>query len=383
MSTNFSFIGNNFENILKDSGIMLPGIEKIVAIYFNEELGNPIAKYVLREEPNELFNLSIKDDYHEIQNLRSETLNYNWYKKGELPFETENLSSEINILNEVENVVLLLRFKNEFDEKYDLLYVFFNSNMSNFGVSRSNKDLTTENKAIIGFLLYNNFNSIIITNKKNKSILKSMNENTRSLIRQSSILKNELSQTRTNYGESLVNLSIQYLKDLSENLNKSYKFAKDALEKISRFKGNINNLKLIIEKSITYINNISFDTNEFEIIIHDSHINFYDYEVESKIEKTDNNSEEIYAKTVLLLNKYERAAKKVLSNGDSMTSINVGTACPVPITAPAISDSLKKHKDQINYLFDKYPDKWEVIRRGFRPVKNLFLGWKEKKDKIA
>jgi len=66
-----------------------------------------------------------------------------------------------------------------------------------------------------------------------------------------------------------------------------------------------------------------------------------------------------------------------------MTSINVGTACPVPITAPAISDSLKKHKDQINYLFDKYPDKWEVIRRGFRPVKNLFLGWKEKKDKIA
>ncbi len=384
MSLNFSFIGNNFENILKNSGLLLPGIEKVVAIYHNEESGKPEAKYVIRQKPDVLHELSIKGDYHEIQNLRLEKRNFNWYKKDELPFETENLTSEVNIFTEIENIVLLLRFENDIDGKFDLLFIYFNHNMSNFGISRSDKGLSTENKTIIGFLLYNNFKSLLDTNKQNKSILKSMNENTRSLIRQTATLKSELSQTGKNYGESLINVSVQYLKEFSENSEKTYKFAKDALDKISEFKGNINNLKAIISKSITYVDNIYFDSDAEEIILHDQHINLYDYEVKPEVEETEYKFDERYTKTILLLDKYERATNKVLSDGKNLTSINVGNACPAQISAPAISDSLKKHKKKIIYLFKKYPDKWEKIRREFRPVKNLFLGGREDiKDKTA
>ncbi|MCD4771874.1 MAG: hypothetical protein K8R41_00670 [Bacteroidales bacterium] len=383
MSSNFSFIGNNFENILKSSGFMLPGIEKLVAIYHNEISGKTEAKYVIRQEANVLNELSIKDYYHEIQNLRSEKQNYNWYKKDELPFETEKLTSELNIFTEIENIVLLIRLKNDIDGKFDLLFIYFNDNVSNFGVSRSDKSLSTEIKTIIGFLLYNNFKSLLNTNKQNKSILKSINENTRSLIRQTTILKSEISHTRKNYGESLINVSVQYLMEFSSNSEKSYKFSKDALDKISEFTGNINNLKSIIRKSITYVDNVYFDNNDDEIIIHACHINLYNYEVQTEVEENEFKIDDRYTKTILLLDKYERAAKKVLSEGKNLTSENLGKACPNQITAPAISFALKKYKKKIFHLFKIYPDKWEKIREEFRPVKNLFIGRRDFKERMG
>jgi len=54
-----------------------------------------------------------------------------------------------------------------------------------------------------------------------------------------------------------------------------------------------------------------------------------------------------------------------------LTGTNVGKACPVPISAPAISDALYNHKSKIINLMKTYPDKWDVIRTDFRPLKNV------------
>jgi hypothetical protein len=78
-----------------------------------------------------------------------------------------------------------------------------------------------------------------------------------------------------------------------------------------------------------------------------------------------------YIKTIQMLNKLENAANKVQSNGKSLSGSNLGHAMSTPISAPAISDALKKHKNKIQSLCNKYPDEWTLIRKAFRPVINI------------
>ena len=92
---------------------------------------------------------------------------------------------------------------------------------------------------------------------------------------------------------------------------------------------------------------------------------------------SDNQQSGYFGKTISLLDKLESASLVVRSNDLKMTGTNVGKACPVPISAPAISDALYNHRKNINKLLDMYPGRWETIRNNFRPLKNIL---KDKKD---
>jgi hypothetical protein len=78
-----------------------------------------------------------------------------------------------------------------------------------------------------------------------------------------------------------------------------------------------------------------------------------------------------YNKTFLLLDKLENAALHVKSKNMLLTGANIGHEFPTPVTPPAITDALKKHKQKILFLFREYPDRWEIIRTEFRPVQNI------------
>ncbi|HRY98937.1 MAG TPA: hypothetical protein P5550_07750, partial [Bacteroidales bacterium] len=54
-----------------------------------------------------------------------------------------------------------------------------------------------------------------------------------------------------------------------------------------------------------------------------------------------------------------------------LTSANVGRLCPTPISAPAISDSIRNHRDRIISLLSRHPERWPLIRRRFRPITNI------------
>ena len=77
-----------------------------------------------------------------------------------------------------------------------------------------------------------------------------------------------------------------------------------------------------------------------------------------------------YTKTIHILNRLELAAKKVQSEGKSLNGSNVGLAMETPISAPAISDALKKHKSKIQNLCNEFPDEWKLIRKHFKPIIN-------------
>jgi hypothetical protein len=374
--SNFSFIGNPLVKALKLSASFLPGIEKVVAIYHCTETSQIKAKSFtnkISEEPA-IEDLTINDFDVPVDKMRKAITYFDWFRKDEIPFEVQpkRKHSQMDVFHELENVILALGFPNESDQKNDVILVYFNQDMSNFGVSDSSKLLTPDHKKIIGVLLYNSYKTLIEHTKADALALQSYNDNTKSLIKKLSRTKEELDKSKFNYGQSLADLCRLHLKELSES-HPAFTFilTDDALSKIKTYQGDITELKGIIQKAAEYVSNLYFDTAESDIYITEDYLNF-DIHMPHKISKPQEvQLYDRYSKTIMLLDKLESAAREVLAKNLDLTSANVGNACSTPITAPAISDAMKKHRNKIIHLLNKYPDRWNLIRKEFRPVRNI------------
>ena len=373
MAEYFSFIEQQIVNILKISGLLIPGIEKVIAIYYDHKLDDIYAKSLKQNSFGTKINdYLINDSNKTIEKLRTKKEPFNWYKKGELPFEIKDANKVImEIFSELENVVLLMRFFNENDKNYDLLFFYFNENAGNFEICKSNKSLSVKNKNIIEFILYNNIKTTIETNRQDLIIFQLFMENRDSIVKDNEQMKEKIIILENSKVQILGDICKAYVTELSDQKNKDFKLSENALKKIGDYDGDINNLKSIMERAISCIENINFENDNEFFMINAWDINFFDFDLKTKPDENKLPTLDKYTKTELLLDKLEKAAQEAKSNNFSLTSANVGKLLPTPITAPAISDALKKHKKTILYLLKKYPDKWRIIRNEFRPLLNI------------
>ena len=374
--TAFSFTNHPILNVLKNAYSVLPGIEKVIGVYYCPETSEIKTKRTsnISERESLLDEIDYSDQEGILEKLRKSNSYFNWIRAEETPFESKQRKKavQMDVFQELENVILVLGYQNEHDQKNDLLFFYFNQDHSNFGVSDSNKMLTAENKKIIGFLLYNSVRTMIETYRLDNIALNAYNENTKSIISRYTQSREDLEKTKNNYGLSLVDLCKSYVKECSENSARfNYILSDDALDKIKIYHGDITALKIIITKAINYVNNLYHDSSETDIYITVDYLNF-----ESTGAGTASKPQEVqlydrYSKTILLLDKLENAARDVVAKNIDLTSANVGNACSTPISAPAISDAVKKHRNKIIFLLNKYPDRWRLIRTDFRPVRNI------------
>ena len=286
MMSVFSFIEHPIINVLKKQNSLLPGITKVVAVYYCNDPSEVKIKSVINGKDNESIIEDVAFDTEDavIDKLRTSNHYFHWLKKDELPFEKKDeqpfskknrkQALQMDVFHELDNIVLSLGYINEYDRKNDLLFFYFNQDLSNFGVSDSAKELTIENKKIIGFLLYNSVKTIIETAKKDLLEFNSYNENTKSLIKRFTQSRDELEKSKSNYSYSLVDLCKSYVKECSNGSRFTYILSDDALNRIKAYQGNITALKIIIQKAINYVNNLYFDTNKTEIYISEDYLNF-------------------------------------------------------------------------------------------------------------
>lgn len=372
----YSFTEHPFIGLLDTVRSVIPGIEKVVTVFYNKS-SNAI-EGILSEKKNGNYktsDLDINNIYEPIQNFRKEKIPYVWYNKESIPFEISNPPNShiINLFTELKNIVLLIRIHNEDDKLNDLVFLYFNENPSNFGVSKNDAPLTTESKSIIAYLISNTIRVLINSQRNNKKLLLFNNKRTKFIINETERIKHELQRAKENYGVSLVKLCRQYFKEHSVKHNKKYTLSYGATEKIKNYSGDLSNLETIIEETILYVENLYLDEQD-EIAILEWHINFdTDTGLGVKQDKMTEKETSVnkYTKTISLLDKLEQAALVVKINNLKPTGTNVGKACPVPISAPAISDALYNHKSKINSLLEMYPEKWETLRNEFRPLMNI------------
>ena len=370
----FSFIGDEFENIFHSAELFLPGIEKLAGVYYSADQKDIsiISRERGREADTNYGHITGDVKYQVmIQRYRKDNKPWTWIMKEELPFDftTRSVPAQ-NIFTELERVILVMRYKNQGDQLYDLLFIYFNHHLGNFGLNRTDKILTTDHKTIIGHLLHYQFKSIMQLNRHDKALLQSLNRNVQSLIREKVLLKQQLEQVRAGYGESMVNLAMQHLQDLASDRGKVYIFSDDAVNKIREYKGNLRHLPAILANAVNFAENLMMAGEESALTVEDYCLDFDSYQLPEDAAQNVKKIDSRQSRAMQLLDRLEKAAISLKSRNVPLTSANVGQALDAPVTAPAITDALGKSRDVIRRLLEQYPDKWEIIRKEFRPLIN-------------
>jgi len=371
----FSFIGDEFGNVFQYSDLFLPGIEKIVGVYYSH---NDKQIRILSRKRDEMIESDFDDILQKRENLvmiqkfRSSSQPFNWIRKDDLPFELPQPKKILapTLFTELENVILVLRFQNEIDQMNDLLLIYFNQNLGNFGLSKSDKILTIENKTIIGHLLYYQFKSILQMNLSNKELLRTLNKVVRAVIHENNSLKDQYNQLQASYGENIVNIARQHLMDLFKDFERTYNLADDAVEKMRGFKGNLRHLPIILKNAVIFTENLLIPESNESVNIQSYTLDFDSYQVVDKTEQFTRKIDSRQSRAMQLLDKLERAAKHLKSKNVPLIGLKIGKAMDPPVSAPAITDALGKNREMIRQVLEKYPDKWETIRKEFKPLLN-------------
>jgi len=371
----FSFIGDEFENVFHYSDLFLPGIEKIVGVYYcrkTKQLKILARKreQIIEEGFEEV--IQHREKVIMIQKFRTVPQPFSWIKKDDLPFDLHENEKHIapTLFTEFENVVLVLRFPNDADQLNDLLIIYFNQHLGNFGLNKSDKILSADNKTIIGHLLYHQFKSFLQINQLNKELLRTMNNVVRSVIQDNNSMKDQLNQIQASYGENLVNMARQLIFDLSKEFDTGIALSDEAIEKIRGYRGNIKHLQVILKNAVIFTGNLLNNDEQDIIVIHPYSLDFDSYQVVEKTEQMTRKIDSRHSRAMQLLDKLERAASMLKSKNLPLISSRVGQSLEPPVSAPAITDALRKNRDMIRQILEKYPEKWEIIRKDFKPLLN-------------
>ncbi|MES2554906.1 MAG: hypothetical protein V4604_02085 [Bacteroidota bacterium] len=76
-------------------------------------------------------------------------------------------------------------------------------------------------------------------------------------------------------------------------------------------------------------------------------------------------------RAILLLDKYEAAARMAHHSGLIVNGKTIAAHLQPSISPPAITDAMKKHKKGIALALEESPEKWELLRKYLKPVKEL------------
>jgi hypothetical protein len=374
----FSFTGKSNLFLLQQFPGILPGIEQVLAIYYDREFDSLKANSIVKENDRyRIEETQVKDADGAIQELRKNSSTYLWMQAEDIPFQTSSKDKvQLSIFNELNNNILLIRIYNDSDGNHDLFFIYFNQNLSHFGILNSKTSLTTEHKSIIGHLIKNAITNYLSNFREDRELFISLNDNIQDLVSELQKSKNDLAYIKQKNKDGILHLSRGHLADLSREYGYIFHLTDLASNKIQEFEGELGTLRAILEKAVQAALAMQVNSMIRDIVIADYHLNLNPYSIVKKIE-VPADQEQVgdiparYNRTYLFLNKLENAALHVKSKNLLLTSANVGSEFPSPITPSAITDALKNHRVKIIHLFSELPNRWQTIRSEFRPVQNI------------
>ncbi|MGE5424554.1 MAG: hypothetical protein ACM3N9_04275 [Syntrophothermus sp.] len=220
--------------------------------------------------------------------------------------------------------------------------------------------------------------------KADRELFLSLRENQDMLVHEMAGIKAENIRIREKYRDGILKLSYHHLQDIGNRNKRHYVLSKEAENRILDYPGSLPDLGEVLGKAARLAEISALDPYNI-IEIADHHLVFTEKNTKSQKKKEEEftNVPVRYSKTLLLLNKFETAAKNIKARNEVLTSLNLGNELPVRITPPAISDALKKHRSKIIHLLNEYPQRWEIIRSEFRPVRNILTLKENQEQKSA
>ncbi len=286
-----------------------------------------------------------------------------------LPFTNKSSIkySQLDLFSEHQYLVLLLRLRHSYSNCADLFYLFFRNDQSNFGITDSQIKLDTSHKAIIGKMA-TRFGKMTINNfikvRKKETEFKSR---TKALL-EARLVQNE--ELKTNFSKWKERWLVNYISQISQRDGVNYVLCDSAENTLLSGQFSFDVIQEMLNKAISYICELSDFSIGDEILIDESILIPEVLPVQEEKPETRLPVGRIN-KTMLLLDRLEKTAEILLNKGLPITSADVGSNMDKPITAPAITDALRKNRLRIFRLFEQYPQRWKVIKHHFKPIINL------------
>lgn len=360
--------------LLSQAKKLVPGLKKVLGFYY-DSFEKRIASSILESQKKGIEELDLENEFdlRQIMKSRNEKQATSWLSESDLPFLLKtNHHIQSQVFSELDNTIILLRFPNKDDGKMDLIYLFINADASNFGLRTESDILNTENKSIIGHLIYNSFKQIL-DQRSNFIKENSQLKNHYSLIQKKiEIQKQEYKQQQQDSHKQKLNYCQYIIDKVSINLGIHIEMGLELKELLGKYNGTIQSMEVLVIDAIERANDTNINILSPILTLEEWHFDNLDqdiFEAASLPEELGTDSRHV--RTFAILDRYEESARKLLSNREKLTGANVGKALPNPISAAAVTDSIKKHQNKINTLCKQYPNRWKIIRNEFRPLMNV------------
>lgn len=380
----FSYLQHPMMLCLKLIPKVFKDINKVLVFYYNPETNDIDGRYVTKDDDYSLYHeMDFTDIKDKIQRHRQQKNFANWYAKEELEFELEsakeNKTRQLKLNDEDQKKILRLSFENKNDQKSDIVFIYFDSLLHIFPVS-GNKELTTRDKSIIQNVTISAFAVFLENEIENKGHFENVAVSARNILTENDKLKKKNEALIEKQGQMVLNQCQLYLRKFEkENPDMPYfEFSEECENKLRTYSGKADDLEKIVAQAAWAAANFFYDNTENKVTIHEGMINFGKVAEKraAELQETgfDEDDSKKYFKAIALLNKYEDATVFALNNNEKITINSIGIHCkPIKVTGAAVSDSIKKYKDDFNYLYAKYPDKWLHVKKNLRPLSSKII----------
>ncbi len=365
----FTFSSGPLHLLLEQLSGMFPTATRILALENGNDNKSRIFFY--ESDKQETTESSAHVDIPELSTyFKGRSAHYTWLNEDELPFAWASMrqSNNIDIFKELNRNVLLLCSPSNSWNGYLLL--FFTKNKKHFGLLDSESSFSHENREIIGQLAEN---TMLFSLKKASADLEVLDSLRKSMqmLSGNRKLEDRGNQNHIKLLENMiVEMAIEYLHNLSREKKISVALSPDAREKIQAFRGSPASLRNLLHQACILAVNLGQGD---PIIIESWHL----IAGASEPDEIDSESMPViqnrHMKIYQWLDRVEEAVKIVISCRDNPTGILVGKAMQPAISAPAISDTLKKQRSKIINLLNEFPDRWSQTRNHFKPLQNLLI----------
>lgn len=352
---------------------LIPGIEQVVLVHYQQD-NTQMSAFLLKKEEGTYQTESIKLESGSaiFSGFHKSTQLYHWFPNNQVPFEINaKYKIQLTIFSELKNSVLMINHITADSFLSDLYFIYFNENLSNFLLDKVSEPFSAQHKNMVGFLLSNAIRTLFGITASHNHIASTFNDQIRQVVKERDQLREELEMMAQKRREGILALAHHYLAKIAESHGMKASLTDSAKIKIKSFIGELSELESVIREALEFSGALSSPTQSTQLLIADYHIRFPEPSHSKLTDEVIEGLPQRMVKTHLLLDRLELAASGIKQRKDNLTSANVGKEFPTPISAPAITDALRKHERRIIQLFDQYPEKWEIIRHEFRPIQNL------------
>jgi len=350
----------------------VPGLEKAILFYRHPETLHFLAIYADANQIYETDALPDQTNKDYLFQARSRNTRWEWLASSELKFEINHYDPQkLNLFTALMSNVLLLRLPTSTLTDHDLLYLYFSKNIKSFGlVAEEESALSKQTRTAIGSLLSNILLAIWEDEKERLNSQQHFTQLMAGVSAEIEILKRQHATILHETHERIYSYCLYLARQISEEKAIQISFHESAKEKLKGYHGAIDQLSVIIANAVFFAENSSLNIYN-QLIIRDFHLQF------SCQEENQADSEIILnhylSQATQYLDRLESAATLIHSSGRKITGETLGKVMNPPVSPSAISQWITKYHLQIAQLLTNYPDKWQIIRYHFQPLRKKIV----------